>query len=261
MLFTGNGTKGFLRDDGQYASSLVVLGSTYTGSLVGVKAKFLLLYCDGINANDITNLNNVITSLGGTTSNIVINFLSIGNGGTTYITPPAYDSTNDAVLYWDFSSSSNSGASSQATAVTNLLNQYYNNNKGVLYAPYGSSNNNSIVLNLAKNISTFSGTGSASIPTHFPQSSIQQSSHMILNSVSDIYNNHVGSMSTLNGSTGIGNINNSNAVNYLDDLYNVYGRRVDLHMYIDNVLSNDSGPLGGTRCILQSLLWAGRKFV
>ena len=257
MLFTGLGDK-YLRNDGTYANSLVLLGpQPYTGSLAGVNAKLLILAATGSSVSTAlpvlqTNINNLIQTLGGTigtyssTTGIYFNCYNLGsNNDIKTFGTNGYDSTYDMVLHY------NNGFIG-TTNDTSVLDTWYNNNKGVVLCMYDVSTN--YPVNITKTITSYSN-----YLYNLTNAYAQSSTHPILYGVSSVIPTSYGTtFNSINNAIGIGSINGSNAVNYLDDLTGK-GRRVDINLQPADAGKIDTTSIGAVRLILQSMLYAARK--
>ena len=217
--------------------------SSYAGSLSGISCKILLV-CNGNSVSaTVTKLNSLITSLGGSTSNIVIN----GYNYNDNVTILAYDSSYDVVLYC------NDNGSYPSTNTYNILNQYYNNNKGVILGSMDAYNGVSKVIS---NLSLQNNNNGYSFP-------INSSSNPIFYGVSGsilpsyFYSSFI--PATNSGATSIGTYNNTTNAGLILDDNTGKGRRVDLNFNVNTSVSNDSSSNGATKIILQACLWAGRK--
>ena len=167
--------------------------------------------------------------------------LTTGSGG--------YDSNYDAIFY--ACNNYNSPADTNS-----ILDIYYNNNKGVILGIFADTIESSFVPNLAKNITNYNTSFTATNTISYPQSSI----HNILYGVSSITPYFCqSSFTSQNGATSIGSINGTYAVNYLDSSDGIHGRRSDLNFFIRDTVPGDTTSTGANRCLLQALLWSARK--
>ena len=254
LLFTGTGTK-VLYDDGTFKEiSTTPAVIPYTGSLAGVNAKLLIfghIPENQASTNVISNLHSVIQSLNGTVSNdllsstgIYINHIRLTKDiNMNTILTNGYNSNYDAILYYAYSSADNNP--------TTILNNWYDNNKGVILGINAMTTGG---LNVSKMISNYGAETNGGSSSY-----TQSSNHPILlgvNNISPVW--YSKTLTTINPALGIGNIDGTNAVNYLDDTTGK-GRRVDINLYPVSILQSDNTTVSGTRCILQSLLWAARK--
>ena len=234
--------------------------STYSGSLSGVSCKILNIMDDYRCILSGVIMNDLITALGGSTSNITITDFLV-NSTTSVL---SYDSSYDVVLYASYNSYTN------YTNIFTLLNTYYNNGKGVVLGIYSTSSYSP--ANITKVITNYA-------PSYGGQSSsnsVSSSTNPIFNGVNGIsYISYAcGIFTPINSASSAGNVINVNSnlgavstslVNYLDD--NILGRRVDLN-YPPVAGTNNPNALGYVndttttrmnRLTLQALLWAGKK--
>jgi hypothetical protein len=237
-----------LQDSGYYSytqkqsQNPIPTPPSYSGSLAGISAKLLFVANDS-NVDIATNLNNVITSLGGSTSSIQITTTFLSSG----VNLPAYDSQYDAVMYWDdFALASNAAS---------VLNTYYANNKGVCLALFASSSySSSLNSSLTKSISNYS-TYTSNNGLY-----VQSSSFPILYGVAGITPSYYcPGFAATNGATAIGNLGGTTpACSYLEGTGGV-GRRVDCNWWPNGSIPSDSTNYRVSRATLQAALWAARK--
>ena len=232
----------------QYSDALVSYNATsfvpYSGSLSGVSCKILLV-CNGNSLSTVlTKLNSLITTLGGSTSNIVIN----GYNYNTYVDILAYDASYDIVLYCadlNYFSTSNT---------INILNQYYNNNKGVVLCSKNVFNGVSKVISSYQAENTHNSNlftlGSSSYPILYGVSGNIRPYNFFSSFIP----------ATNSGAVSIGSFNDG-SINIglaLDDSTGK-GRRVDLNLNPNYSIEYDTNGNIATKILLQSCLWAARK--
>ena len=235
----------FLTGDGSFkiASTGItqtnISSNNYSGSLNNIICKILIVANTTSTLTTLkTNLDKLVSSLNGSSKSIIINVFNYSSNTDIL----SYDSSYDVILFWN-----------ELTIGTNtisILNQYYNAGKGVILGIYNSNSN----LNLDKNITSTINYNSTN-----NNSFNQTSSHILFNGITSIIPYYCSSNFTpINNSINLGNNNNFNLLNYLDD-FTSKGRRIDLNLYPFNVLQNDTSLTGGSRLILQCLLWCARR--
>ena len=224
----------------------------YIGSLSGISANLLVLSVDnGFTAGNVTtamtNINNLITSLGGDNTKITVmisNFTADTGSLPSYATLSS--SNYDAVLYYTCNTTN--------TYAPGLLNSFFNDGKGLVLAQRALCTDGGN-LNLNFNTATYPST-MVSLFSSMNQSSYNKG-NPVLNGVSSfIPYYYVNPLSASNGSTAYGNVNGASALT----IYNKYNyRMIYLNLYPTQVFINDTSTNGGLRLILQSLLYAASK--
>jgi hypothetical protein len=126
-----------------------------------------------------------------------------------------YDSTYDAVIYWNLSNLLASNANT-------VLNQYYINGKGVILGLFTNYNNFDFIR-----ISNYNISSSTYVANLF----IQNESNIIFKNINSVYLYNYVILTSLNNSIGLGTLPSNNKLLYYLDSNNLNGRRVDLNIY------------------------------
>ena len=247
-----------MRNDGTYATSLVSLIPSYTGSLSGRSCNILHFYDNNIlKLQNTTIFNNLIISLGGSTSNITITEVFVDSSSTIL----SYDSKYNVVLQ------SQVAVTSILSNIVTILNEYYNKGVGVVISIRGSSGGGSntlskVITNYQTDVSTFTSiytqsitvSNSLSPPILFNCTTLTSPSYACT------------SFPPINNAISYGLFSSTPILNYFDNLNDkTKGRRIDLNFYASvsfnttgyGIDSNDKTTAGLSRVVLQSLLWAG----
>ena len=229
---------------------------TYTGSLSGINANFLIFMSGTSEATSLkSSLNSIITSLGGTVSStlggtgIYLNvvFLSDYASTASITTISGYnDSRYDAYLY----GSDILLASDTAT----ILNNLYNSGKGIVLCIFalGINNPDTYKVTVSKMITSYNTTNSLSANLSI------NSSDMIATGITSLQTISCSQFTAINGATSITSTSGVNVLNYLDD-FTGKGRRVDVNIN-SRTITTDVTTSSNNRFFLQALLWAGKKF-
>ena len=241
LLFTGDGTK-ILCSDGNFRLKQLPF-------CTGIQCKLLIIYNDMQNDLIQSNINNLILSLGGDINLCKVNCVCLNDGDISSFGTNGYDSSYDAILYWD--------NYLPLSDTVNILNTWHTNGKGVVLAQLADSGNNTVNNNLFVNVSSVITTSGQF--NNYQNPCPQNSSNIILSGV-DTINPYMCSptFSAVNGAIGAGVLeNNSCALTMLDSIS--YGRRVDLNLFPHYVMINDITTNNELRCIFNALLWAAKK--